>query len=138
MEFYWIGVRIFLSKKFYSQYRMFSHKFFNFWCFVICGMIHKENNRLYFVSFCVSNQITEMLPKFNIPPSFEAIPDYFLIRPYETNKKITPSSISQCWNLQSLSSLCPASLDARKKFYPFFILKNENYLFFLRAGAIRL
>lgn len=56
-------------------------------------MVYEENNLFYLMSFRMSNQIAEVLSKLNIPSFFEAIPDYFLIRPNEADKKVTPGSI---------------------------------------------
>ena len=61
---------------------------------MVSGVVDEENNPLYLMPFRVSNKSTEMLSEFNISPFFEAIPDYFLIRPDEANKKITPGSVS--------------------------------------------
>jgi len=61
---------------------------------MIRSVVYKENNLLYFISFFISNQIAEVFSKFNIPSSFETIPNYFLFWPDEANKKITPSGVA--------------------------------------------
>ena len=61
---------------------------------MIRSVVYKENDPFYFMLFCVSNQTTQVLPKFNISSSFETIPNYFLFWPDEANKKITPSGVA--------------------------------------------
>ena len=115
---------------------MLFEEFLDCGCSVVRRPVDKENYFLDFVPLGIVNQMRKMSAKFNISPSIKAIPYDFLFRPKHRDKTINSFRIAWRGNLYFFSLRCPHSLCFSKEFYPLFVLKCEEDLFFKRTGAI--
>ena len=103
---------------------------------MIFRVVDKKNDSFYVVPFCVCDEITQVLTKFDVSASFERVPDDMFLWPKKSNETVYSFGVSKCFDMANLSFFRPAPFDFWKKFCPFLVLESDENFFLRSAGAI--